>query len=134
MSAIASVAVLVADYDVAIDWFRRCLRFELVEDRKMGDKRWVVVAAKGPGPSIVLARAANGAQRAAMGRQAGGRVWLFLQTDDFAADYAHMRAQGVEFEEDPRHEDYGTVAVFRDLSGNRWDLLQRAVVQKDDIQ
>lgn len=124
--AIALVTFLVHDYDEAIAFFTQALRFALVEDTPLGDgKRWVVVApAQGGGASLLLAQAANEEQEAAVGRQTGGRVFLFLHTADFAADYAHMVAHGVQFLEQPRHEPYGTVAVFADLYGNKWDLLQ----------
>ena len=126
--AVAAVALLVRDYDEAIAFFTTALRFALVEDTAMGaSKRWVVVApAGGRGASLLLAKAATPAQERAIGDQAGGRVLLFLETDDFARDRAHMLTQGVRFLEPPRHESYGTVAVFLDLYGNRWDLLQRA--------
>ena len=123
---LALVTFLVHDYDEAIAFFTQALRFRLVEDTPLGDgKRWVVVApAQGGGASLLLAQAADAEQEAAVGRQAGGRVFLFLHTADFAADYAHMVAHGVQFLEQPRHEPYGTVAVFADLYGNKWDLLQ----------
>lgn len=123
---LGSVALLVRDYDEAIDWFTRKLGFSLLEDapREAG-KRWVRVAPSGRGgTALLLARAADEAQAACVGRQGGGRVFLFLHTDDFWRDYRSMRARGVEFEETPRDEAYGTVAVFRDLYGNRWDLLE----------
>lgn len=127
-SRIAQFALLVADYDEAIDFFTRALRFRLVEDSDQGGgKRWVVVAPPGgQGSALLLARAANERQRAQVGEQFGGRVGLFLETDDFAGQHAHMLAHGVRFAEAPRHEVYGTVAVFQDLCGNRWDLIQRA--------
>lgn len=121
---VALVSLLVADYDEAIAFYVGKLGFTLVEDTDMGgDKRWVVVSPGAEGTDFLLARAIGG-QAAAIGRQGGGRVWLFLHTDDFAADHARMSAAGVKFLEDPRHEAYGTVAVFEDLYGNRWDLLQ----------
>ena len=123
------VALVVRDYDEAIAWFTRCLAFELVEDAPRGEgKRWVVLAPPGPGEktSLLLAKAATPAQQAGIGQQAGGRVFLFLQVDDFAARHAAMRAEGVHFCEAPREEAYGMVAVFEDLYGNRWDLLQRS--------
>ena len=120
------VALVVRDYDEAIRFFVDALRFRLVEDRAMGpDKRWVVVAPRGGGCALLLAKSATPAQADAIGDQAGGRVFLFLETSDFAGDHAHMRTHGVVFEETPREEAYGTVAVFRDLCGNRWDLIQR---------
>lgn len=116
---------LVRDYDEAIAWFTRVLRFTVIQDLDLGEgKRWVEVAPVRGGTSLVLARAAGRAQVSRVGDQAGGRVLLFLHTGDFYADYAHMRAQGVVFEEEPRHESYGVVAVFRDLYGNSWDLIQ----------
>lgn len=125
MSRLATLALIVDDYDRAIDWFTRCLRFTLRDDIAMGDKRWVVIGPRGGGADILLARASTPEQTAAIGNQSGGRVWLFLETDDFANDHAHMLAEDVHFEEAPRHEPYGIVAVFHDLYGNRWDLLQR---------
>jgi hypothetical protein len=103
------------------------LGFDLVEDRRIDDrKRWVVVApASGDGTALLFAKATTAEQDARVGDQAGGRVFLFLHTDDFWRDYERMRARGVVFEETPREEPYATVAVFRDLYGNRWDLLQR---------
>lgn len=118
------VALLVRDYDEAIAFFVAKLGFELFEDTPHGDKRWVVV---GPdaGCRLLLARAVDDGQRAAVGNQAGGRVFLFLETDDFARRHAAMHAKGVRFLEAPRREDYGSVAVFEDLYGNRWDLIER---------
>lgn len=126
-ASIALVSVVVRDYDEAIAFFTGALRFRLVEDSpRPGGKRWVVVSPPGAGgASLLLARAANEEQERAVGHQAGGRVFLFLETSDFWADYTAMQAGGVLFVEAPREEHYGTVAVFRDLSGNRWDLLQR---------
>ena len=124
--ALATVALLVADYDEAAAWFTDKLGFELVEDADFGGgKRWVVVApAGGRGARLLLARADTPAQRRAVGNQAGGRVFLFLETDDFSRDHGAMLAAGVEFREAPRREAYGTVAVFLDLCGNVWDLIQ----------
>lgn len=123
---LALTALLVADYDPAITWFTGAMDWNLVEDLDQGGgKRWVVVAPSG-GTGLLLARAADDAQRAMIGKQGGGRVFLFLETDDFARDHARMIAAGVLFLETPRHEPYGTVAVFEDISGNRWDLIQRA--------
>jgi catechol 2,3-dioxygenase-like lactoylglutathione lyase family enzyme len=123
---IAYVTYLVRDYDEAITYFRTALGFRLVEDTPMGEgKRWVRVAPEGSGgPSLLLARAATPEQAACVGRQAGSRVFLFLHTDDFARDQARMKAEGVTFLESPRQEAYGIVAVFEDLYGNRWDLIQ----------
>ena len=123
---ITAVALVVPDYDPAIRFFCDVLRFRLVDDVDQGSKRWVTVEPVGGGVRLVLARAENDMQRAAIGNQAGGRVWLFLQTADFAEDHARMRAAGVVFEEAPRHEVYGVVAVWRDPWGNRWDLIQPA--------
>jgi catechol 2,3-dioxygenase-like lactoylglutathione lyase family enzyme len=120
-------ALLVSDYDEAIAWFTGVLGFALLEDtpREPG-KRWVRVAAsREAGHALLLARAANEAQAAQVGRFAGGRVGLFLETDDFAATHATLLARGVRFLEAPRHEAYGSVAVFEDLYGNRWDLIGR---------
>jgi catechol 2,3-dioxygenase-like lactoylglutathione lyase family enzyme len=122
------VTVVVRDYDEAIAFYTQALRFALVEDTPLGGgKRWVVVApAGGAGASLLLAKAASAEQLARVGDQTGGRVSLFLETSDFAADYRHLRSSGVHFEAEPRDERYGRVAVFRDLYGNRWDLLQPA--------
>ncbi|HEX2861912.1 MAG TPA: VOC family protein [Lacunisphaera sp.] len=123
---IGAITFLVRDYDEAIGFFTTQLGFRLVEDTLLGgDKRWVRVAPRGaPAPCLLLARAATPEQQAAVGAQGGGRVFLFLETDDFARDHAAMAKAGVVFDEAPRHEPYGTVAVFRDLYGNKWDLLQ----------
>ncbi len=123
---LAHVALLVRDYDEAIAYFVGRLGFRLVEDTPLGGgKRWVLVAPPGPGEAaLLLARAAGPEQEAAVGRQGGGRVFLFLRSDDFARDHAALRARGVAFTEAPREEAYGTVAVFEDLYGNRWDLVQ----------
>lgn len=119
------VAFLVEEYDPAIAWFRDCLGFHLIEDTDQGGgKRWVRMAADpGAETQFLIARAATPAQLAAVGKQAGGRVGFFLTVDDFAASHARMIAAGVVFEETPRREPYGMVAVFQDLYGNRWDLL-----------
>lgn len=124
---LALTALLVAEYDPAIAFFVDRLGFSLVADTPQGDgKRWVVVAPPGAGSGgLLLARAADEPQRAAIGRQGGGRVFLFLETDDFDRDHARMAAAGVRFLEAPRRESYGSVAVFEDLCGNRWDLIQR---------
>jgi catechol 2,3-dioxygenase-like lactoylglutathione lyase family enzyme len=126
--SIGCVCLLVRDYDEAIGFFTGKLSFRVAEDAPMGaGRRWVVLAAPGPsGTRLLLARAKNAAEEAAVGMQAGGRVFLFLETDDFARDHADMLARGVTFLEEPRHEAYGTVAVFQDLYGNKWDLLMRA--------
>jgi len=122
---IARVTFVVRDYDDAIAFFTRVLRFELVEDTYVPeqDKRWVVVAPRGGGVNLLLARASNDAQRAAAGNQTGGRVAFFLHTDDFWRDHAHLTAHSVRFVREPRVEPYGTVAVFADLYGNLWDLI-----------
>lgn len=123
---VAMVAVLVREYDEAIAWYRDALGFRLLEDDDRGaGKRWVRMAPSGDAHfSLLLARAVTPAQTAAVGDQHGGRVGFFLHTDDFARDHARLIAAGARFEEPPRHEAYGTVAVFRDLYGNRWDLIE----------
>lgn len=121
------VSVLVHDQDAALDFYVGVLGFELIEDthQPSQDKRWVVVAPPGSGGCrILLARASDEAQRARVGDQTGGRVFLFLETDDFWRDFNAWRARGVQFVRPPKVESYGTVAVFEDLSGNRWDLIQ----------
>jgi catechol 2,3-dioxygenase-like lactoylglutathione lyase family enzyme len=122
---IGNVAVLVRGYEEAKAWYCDVLGFDLVEDTPLADgKRWILVAPPGsPQTRLLLARAATPEQAAAVGVQAGGRVFLFLHTDDFGRDYDAMREKGVRFCEEPRKESYGTVAVFEDLYGNRWDLL-----------
>lgn len=121
---LSALAILVPDYDAGIAFFVGQMGFDLLEDTDIGDgKRWVRVAPKGAETAFLLAKAV-GDQTAAIGNQGGGRVWLFLETDDFARDHAAMTAKGVQFEETPRTEPYGTVAVFRDPFGNRWDLIQ----------
>ncbi|MCU8000374.1 VOC family protein [Shewanella sp. SM95] len=125
--ALVHIALVVRDYDEAIDFYVNKLKFELVEDTYQAeqDKRWVVVAPPGSkGASILLARASKPEQFNFIGNQAGGRVFLFLNTDDFWRDYRRMVADGVEFAREPQEQDYGTVAVFKDLYGNLWDLLQ----------
>jgi catechol 2,3-dioxygenase-like lactoylglutathione lyase family enzyme len=123
---LGALSYLVREYDEAIAYFTGKLGFELLEDTRQSDtKRWVRVAPRGARESaLLLARAASPEQLARVGDQSGGRVFLFLHTDDFARDFAAMSARGVEFLEAPRHEAYGTVAVFADLYGNQWDLLQ----------
>lgn len=120
---IAALALVVPDYDAAIAFYVGILGFRLVEDIDQGRKRWVTIEPSGGGTRLVLARAEGPEQTAAIGNQAGGRVFLFLSTDDFARAHAAMLASGVTFEEAPRHEPYGTVAVWRDPFGNRWDLI-----------
>lgn len=125
MPHIALVTLAVRDYDEAIAFYTGPLDFELAEDTDRGDgSRWVVVRPRGSGAGLLLARAADDAQRASVGAQTGDRVGFFLHTDDFARDHARMAAAGVRFLEEPRHEPYGSVAVFEDLYGTRWDLLQ----------
>ncbi len=124
MSALGLVALLVRDYDEAIAFYVGKLGFDLVEDAPMGAaKRWVVVRPPGGETGLLLAKAADERQAAAIGEQAGGRVFLFLRSDDFWRDHAAFMAKGVRFLEAPREESYGPVAVFEDLYGNRWDLL-----------
>jgi catechol 2,3-dioxygenase-like lactoylglutathione lyase family enzyme len=126
MSRLALTALLVRDYDEAIGFYVGKLGFALAEDTDMGGgKRWVVVRPKGSEAGLLLAKATGG-QAARIGDQAGGRVFLFLETDDFARDHAAWTAAGVRFLEAPRREAYGTVAVFEDVYGNRWDLIQPA--------
>lgn len=119
------ITYLVRDYDEAIAWFTTALGFNLIEDTRQSEtRRWVVVAAPSGGSRLLLARADKPAQQAAIGAQAGGRVAFFLETDNFARDHAAMIAAGVRFRAAPRHEPYGTVAVFDDLYGQGWDLIQ----------
>lgn len=121
------VALVVDDYDEAIRFYTEALGFRLAEGTPRPDgSRWVVVEPDAGGTGLLLARAEGDGQRARVGDQAGGRVGFFLHTDDFARDHARMTAAGVTFLESPRHEPYGSVAVFQDLYGNRWDLLQPA--------
>jgi catechol 2,3-dioxygenase-like lactoylglutathione lyase family enzyme len=125
---IGYVSLLVRDYDEAIAYYTSILGFQLVEDTPLAPgKRWVLVAPRSAtdgGTYLLLARAKNATELAAVGQQSGGRVFLFLHTDDFQRDYALFHARGVKFLEAPRSEPYGTVAVFQDEYGNRWDLLQ----------
>jgi catechol 2,3-dioxygenase-like lactoylglutathione lyase family enzyme len=130
MKQLAMISLVVRDYDEAIDFYTRVMRFTLIEDTPMSaTKRWVVVAPGNEGEaSLLLAQAATPEQQAAIGNQTGGRVFLFLHTDSFDADVAHLRAHGVRFAEDaPRHETYGRVIVFHDLYGNKWDLIEPKV-------
>ena len=125
--AILHVALVVRDYDEAIAFFCEKLHFTLVEDtyQPEQDKRWVLVAPPGSsGTTLLLARAATPEQEDFIGRQTGGRVFLFLQTDDFWRDFDAMRASGINFIREPKEASYGTVAVFEDLYGNLWDLIQ----------
>jgi catechol 2,3-dioxygenase-like lactoylglutathione lyase family enzyme len=122
---IPHVTLVVRDYDEAIRFYVDAVGFELREDTDLGGgKRWVVVAPPGGGAGLLLAKASGPEQEARVGDQTGGRVGFFLQSADFAADHARMLAAGIRFLEEPRHEPYATVAVFEDLYGNRWDLLQ----------
>lgn len=123
---IGAVSLLVRDYDEAISFYTQKLRFTLVEDTDLGDgKRWVLIAPPGPGETrILLAKASSPVQERQIGNQTGGRVFLFLHTDDFRRDYLDMKSRGVIFTGEPRQEPYGTVVVFEDLYGNRWDLLE----------
>jgi catechol 2,3-dioxygenase-like lactoylglutathione lyase family enzyme len=125
---LAAIALVVSDYDEAIDFYVDKLGFDLVEDTRLSDsKRWVLVAPPGSKEArLLLAKADSPEQKTRIGNQTGGRVLLFLHTDDFARDYAAMRARGVRFLEEPRSEAYGTVAVFVDPYGNKWDLIQPA--------
>jgi catechol 2,3-dioxygenase-like lactoylglutathione lyase family enzyme len=124
------VSILVDDYDHAIEFYTQKLGFDLKEDTPQGDKRWVVVAPHGSHESaILLAKASKPEQQALVGGQGAGRVWLFLQTNDFWKDYQRMHDAGVQFLELPRAESYATVVVFQDLYGNKWDLLQRTYTQ-----
>jgi catechol 2,3-dioxygenase-like lactoylglutathione lyase family enzyme len=125
--SIVHVALVVRDYDEAIDFYTNKLHFTLVEDtyQPEQDKRWVVVAPPGSaGTTLLLARASKPEQVPFIGNQSGGRVFLFLNTDDFWRDYNEMLSRGIKFVRDPKKEDYGMVAVFEDLYGNLWDLLQ----------
>jgi catechol 2,3-dioxygenase-like lactoylglutathione lyase family enzyme len=122
---LAAVSLIVPDYDRAIAFYCGQMGFELIADMDQGRKRWVEVRPPGGGAAFVLAQADGPRQTACIGGQGAGRVWLFLQTDDFARDHARLTSAGVTFEEAPRHEVYGTVAVFQDVFGNRWDLIQR---------
>ncbi|MBB5746909.1 VOC family protein [Brevundimonas variabilis] len=127
MSHLSALSLLVRDYDEAIAFYVGKLGFDLTEDTDLGGgKRWVRVTPKGGQTSLLLALASTDAQRAQVGDQAGGRVWLFLQTDDLMRDHADWSAKGVHFREAPRHESYGKVVVFEDLYGNAWDLIEPA--------
>ena len=124
---VATVALVVRNYDEAIAFYRDRLGFDLVTDTPLGTgKRWVMVAAPGGGARLLFAQASDADEASRIGNQTGGRVGFFLETDDFAGDFARFTANGVKFLEAPRHEPYGSVAVFEDLYGNKWDLIQPA--------
>ena len=125
--SIVHIALVVKDYDEALEFYVNKLKFELIEDTYQAeqDKRWVVVSPPGSnGTALLLAKASKPEQHDFIGNQAGGRVFLFLNTDDFWRDYNRMVAEGIQFIRPPAEQEYGTVAVFEDLYGNRWDLLQ----------
>jgi len=123
--SISVVALVVNDYDEAIRFYTNCLRFELVEDTILtSNKRWVMFLSSGGGTALLLAKASTPLQSTRIGDQTGGRVFLFLQTDDLLRDYQDMQSRGVKFIEESRIEKYGMVVVFLDLYGNRWDLIQ----------
>lgn len=128
MQRIAQIALVVDDYDRAIEFYTQKLKFTLLEDTVMSEtKRWVVIAPPGSpanGATLLLAKAANEEQRSRIGNQSGGRVFLFLFTDDFQRDHAQMSEAGVRFVRGPQKESYGTVAVFEDLYGNLWDMIE----------
>ena len=123
---LAHIALVVDDYDKAIEFYTQKLNFDLIEDTRLsGTKRWVLVAPKKSKEcALLLAKAANEDQTKAIGNQTGGRVFLFLSTDNVERDYNAMKEKGVEFVKEPSHEPYGTVAVFKDLYGNLWDLIE----------
>jgi catechol 2,3-dioxygenase-like lactoylglutathione lyase family enzyme len=127
IQSIVHIALVVRDYDEAIEFYTQKLNFELIEDTYQPDqdKRWVIVSPPGSvGTTILLARASKPIQEEFIGNQSGGRIFLFLNTDDFWRDYNDMVSKGIEFVRKPKEADYGTVAVFKDLYGNQWDLLQ----------
>jgi catechol 2,3-dioxygenase-like lactoylglutathione lyase family enzyme len=131
--SILHIALVVRDYDEAIQFFCQKLNFTLVEDtyQPEQDKRWVVVSPPGStGTNLLLARASTPEQEEFIGRQTGGRVFLFLRTDDFWRDYNHMLSAGIKFVREPKDESYGTVAVFEDLYGNMWDLIEQKELQR----
>ena len=122
---LAYVRLLIDEYETAIEYFTDVLGFVVLQDERLTDtKRWVVVAPSVEGSALLLAKASTSEQRALVGKQGGGRVWLFLHTDHFDRDYARMQQHGVKFEELPREEAHGRVAVFSDRWGNRWDLIE----------
>ena len=124
---LAHIALVVRNYDEAIAFYTRVLGFNLIEDSDLGGgKRWVLVAPPGStGTTVLLAQAASPEQASRIGNQTGGRVFLFLHTDDFWRDYRLLQSRNVQFVRDPKEEEYGTVAVFADLYGNLWDLIER---------
>ncbi len=124
--SIASITLVVKDYDEAIQYYTQKLKFDLIEDTPLTDKkRWVLVSPpQSNGTCLLLAKADSPEQESHIGNQTGGRVFLFLHTDNFWHDYQEMKNQGVRFHEEPRQETYGTVVVFSDLYGNKWDLLE----------
>lgn len=128
MNGLHLIALVIRDYDEAIAYYCTRLGFDLVEDTDLGGgKRWVRVRPGPHGSQLLLAKAATDEQASVIGRQAGGRVFLFLETDDFDRDHARLAAAGVTFIEAPRHEPYGKVCVFEDVYGNRWDLIEHAI-------
>jgi catechol 2,3-dioxygenase-like lactoylglutathione lyase family enzyme len=131
MQRLSTLSILVPEYDAGIAFFVGQLGFNLIEDTDQGHKRWVKVAPKGAETAFLIAKATTPEQIAAIGNQGGGRVWLILETDNFARDHAAYVAAGVGFAEAPRHEPYGIVAVFADPFGNRWDLIEFSG-EKDD--
>lgn len=136
MPHIAHISIVVRDYDEALDFYIGKLGFTLVEDKPVVEqnKRWVTILPPGAWPyatTILLARASTPEQHAAVGNQTGGRVFLFLETDDFQTDFNKLTRNGVEWVRPPKTEDYGTVAVFKDLYGNQWDLIERAKPPED---
>ena len=134
--SIIHVALVVRDYDEAIEFFTKKLNFILVEDtyQPAQDKRWVLVAPpNSDGTTLLLARATTPEQLSAVGNQTGGRVFLFLNTDNFWRDYKEMLARGIHFVREPKQEPYGTVAVFEDLYGNWWDLVEKNLTKLDKI-
>lgn len=127
---LAHITLVVRDYDEAIEFFTQSVGFEVIEDspskdRQGRDKRWVLIAPRGSrGTQVLLAKASNEEESSRIGNQTGGRVFLFLQTDNLWRDYSAMKEKGVKFIREPKEEEYGTVAVFEDLYGNQWDLLE----------
>ena len=124
MQQLGAVSIIIDDYDKAIQYYTQVLGFELLEDIDQGDKRWVKISPSGGGCGLVLAKANGPEQQAMIGRQGAGRVWLFLNTDDFWRDYHAYQQAGVTFLEAPREEAYATVVLFEDAYGNKWVLLQ----------